>query len=238
LFRDAFDSPGDTSTSVGARLPLDEPIDTRFIATRAEPVRDPSLRIVIEFNEPVDDATASDPANYTLRPIAETMTREIDVADSVVVSVVVDPNNARRVFLTIHPSYPIGALGNNYTVTVRNVRSRVGRVINNGTESVVGFVIEGTDLSALRVFPQPFSISRDGTVTFAGLPRDATVRVLDRNGRMIRTLRETEHNGGVDWDGRDESGSNVPSGIYLYSVSILNGAQTAWSEPHKIAVVP
>lgn len=236
LFRDAFGSPPDTSVSVGIRLPVGERIDERFIATMAVPIRDSDLRIVVTFNAAVDVASASDERNYVLRPI-DTF-EGIDADSAGFTSAQVDPTDSRRVILTVRPGYPIGALGRNYTVTIRNVRSADGRSINNGTESVVGFVIEGIGFEELRVYPHPFSISLDEHVIFAGLPRDASVQIMDRNGGAIRLLRETEHNGGVAWDGRDESGTSVASGIYIYRVTIGKGTEAEESELGKIAVVP
>ncbi len=55
-------------------------------------------------------------------------------------------------------------------------------------------------------------------MTIAGLTRTATVRILDASGRLLRTLQETDGNGGVQWDLKDENGNPVPSGIYIFYV--------------------
>jgi hypothetical protein len=42
-----------------------------------------------------------------------------------------------------------------------------------------------------------------------GPTREATVRILDVSGRLLPTLQETDGNGGVQWDLRDESGKKA-----------------------------
>jgi hypothetical protein len=61
------------------------------------------------------------------------------------------------------------------------------------------------------------------------LPRsgDALVRVFDPAGRHVRTLARGTHEAGahqLTWDGRDDAGRTVPSGIYL--VEVRSGAES------------
>jgi hypothetical protein len=191
---------------------------------------------VITFNAPVDPVTASRPENFRLLPESRTAEREDDKPWPIA-SAVVDAADPTRVILTLDESYPIGALGRNFTVTITGVLSADGREINGGEGSTVGFTLESTDLASLRVYPQPFSIERDGIATFAGLPRDARVEILTQSGAHVRSLKETEHNGGVPWDGRDDAGAPVATGIYLYRVTVRSGAETLESDLGKIAVV-
>jgi hypothetical protein len=238
MFRDAMGSPGDTLTLVGVRMPVSETPGERFIATRAELVDRSSgsgARVRIRFNEAVDPATGANPRNYTILPATEA--REQETAADAIVAAAIDPEDPSSVILTLSPDYPIGPLGRNYTITVRGVRSTAGVEINDGTESVVGLTLEGEMFDAVMVYPQPFSIVRDGEATFAGLPRDAIVEIMTQAGATVRTLRETEHNGGVRWDGRDGNGRPVPSGIYLYQVSVGAGATAQRSPLRKLAVI-
>jgi len=69
-------------------------------------------------------------------------------------------------------------------------------------------------------YPNPFNPST--TIAF-GLPENGPVllRVFDASGRLIRTLVQQDLNAGayrIVWDSRDESGSAVPSGVYLYDL--------------------
>ena len=79
---------------------------------------------------------------------------------------------------------------------------------------------------ALRVtsaFPNPFSPSLQAVTVRFGLPEHGPVRVTicDVRGRVVRRLFEGEAGPGGEslrWDGRDEAGRVLPSGVYFYSV--------------------
>ncbi len=80
-----------------------------------------------------------------------------------------------------------------------------------------------TRLTLLPARPNPFNPSTE--IGF-GLPAAARVRlvVYDVLGRRIRTLAEGNYPAGwhrVRWDGRDESGREVASGVYLYRLFVL-----------------
>ncbi|HPF69138.1 MAG TPA: FlgD immunoglobulin-like domain containing protein, partial [Candidatus Krumholzibacteria bacterium] len=74
--------------------------------------------------------------------------------------------------------------------------------------------------------PNPFNPST--TIRFA-LPAAGTVRltVHDVAGRLVRTLLdggcETGEQG-VVWDGRDDAGRSLGSGVYLYRLTTAAGA--------------
>ena len=48
----------------------------------------------------------------------------------------------------------------------------------------------------------------------------AEVRIFDVEGRLQRFLVEEEADGGVAWDGRGIDGEVLPSGVYLFRVSL------------------
>ena len=55
-------------------------------------------------------------------------------------------------------------------------------------------------------------------------PRQATsVKIFDLQGRLIRTLLDGDRGPGmvsINWDGRDDGGRNLGSGIYFYRVTV------------------
>jgi flagellar hook assembly protein FlgD len=71
--------------------------------------------------------------------------------------------------------------------------------------------------------PNPFNPST--TIRFsvpAGGPRPYSLRVYDVRGALVRELASGQISGGmheVRWDGRDERGAGVSSGVYLYRVT-------------------
>ncbi len=75
--------------------------------------------------------------------------------------------------------------------------------------------------------PNPFNPS---TAIGFSLPAagDVSLLVFDVSGRLLRTLAHGRHAAGthaVSWDGRDDRGQAVPSGLYLYRLS-ANGTTT------------
>ncbi len=224
LFRDFFGTPADTSVAASVTMPprRDQPI---FIATRAEPAD--GNTIAVEFADPVDPVSGTDPAGYTLDPPGE------------IVSIAVDPDDPRRVLLRLEESYRLGPYGYEYLVTIRNVLSADGRRITTGAGSTVGFTISADDLESLSVYPHPFSLGRDNMVTFAGLTQRARIRIYTPSGALLREIEAVGGDGGAAWDGTDMKGRKVPTGIYLYSVVVLDARGTEYeSRLRKIAVVP
>ncbi|MBN1824964.1 MAG: T9SS type A sorting domain-containing protein [Candidatus Eisenbacteria bacterium] len=99
----------------------------------------------------------------------------------------------------------------------------IGSIDPTGAEKLLGpCVYEGRGARAIRFAlghagPNP---ARGGVLLSYALPErgDARLRIYSVTGRMIRTLvRETVDPGvrTVEWDGRDDRGRSVPSGVYF-----------------------
>ncbi len=85
------------------------------------------------------------------------------------------------------------------------------------------------DLSEVIPFPNPFMIeSGTENLTFDRLPYQATVRIYTVSGELIREVKS-----GNQWDGRNQGGELVASGIYLFYVQDSSGK----SAIGKIAVI-
>lgn len=89
-----------------------------------------------------------------------------------------------------------------------------------------------TDLTTLQVYPNPW-IPEDGNpdtgtlltgITFDNLTTDSTVRIFTISGQLVRQ----SHGGDISWvwDGKNESGQDVFSGVYLYIVTDGNEKKT------------
>jgi|GEM_PF-2513960 len=78
----------------------------------------------------------------------------------------------------------------------------------------------------VKVYPQPFkpSASLTGGVRWANLPVDATLEIFDGSGKLLRTVKEVDQGNStiIVWDGKDEAGNLLPTGIYYYGLG--NGA--------------
>jgi len=213
--------PGEYTLHVVAVADLQgTPIDPhRNAAMFSVPVHNPAPYIVtaelvnqhllrLTFSTAMDQASVSQIENYTIEP-------NIGLA-----AAAIDPENPQRVLLSIDTGSPIGAFGVDYFVTVRNVRSQAGAAIAFGLGDTAALIFSSPDLSHVFAYPNPYHASSTQTfVTIAGLTSTATVRILDANGRLIRTLEETDGNGGLQWDLKNEQGKDVPSGIYVIYVT-------------------
>ncbi len=87
--------------------------------------------------------------------------------------------------------------------------------------------IKGTSFSA-ECYPNPFS--KETTISFELQARtDVNVTIVNLVGQKITTLMSSEKSAGsykVSWNGTDNSGNMVNSGIYFYTISTETGSQT------------
>ena len=111
---------------------------------------------------------------------------------------------------------------------------------DQGVSRLSGFSAVGLDSAPERItlfnvrnYPNPFNSAT--TIAFE-IPRqgNVSVRVLSLNGRCVRNLISGTFEAGsheIRWDGRDDRGCAVPSGVYVARV-LAGGAAAA----HKIVV--
>lgn len=69
-------------------------------------------------------------------------------------------------------------------------------------------------------FPNPFNPSTTFCFSLA-YEDEAQLTILDARGRVVRVLSSGTHSAGdhtIIWDGRDDQGRNLPSGVYLYQL--------------------
>ncbi len=117
-------------------------------------------------------------------------------------------------FWTVKTKDPTNAIVNNIdTSSVNLVRGKI-----TGVES---FDALPKEFAMDQNYPNPFNPST--SIKFA-LPKDADVqlKVYDLLGREVRTLVNSDVKAGrheVLWDGRNEMGAQVASGVYLYRIT-------------------
>ncbi|TFH34495.1 MAG: T9SS type A sorting domain-containing protein, partial [Bacteroidia bacterium] len=103
---------------------------------------------------------------------------------------------------------------------------------NSGSEKLL-FIVKADGvftLNRLLNFPNPFSGS-----TSIGLEHNrpgedlmVTIDIFSSNGRLIKRIITWQNTAGYNlepivWDGVDNSGNRVASGIYIYSVTVKSG---------------
>ncbi|MCS7028343.1 MAG: T9SS type A sorting domain-containing protein [Bacteroidia bacterium] len=80
---------------------------------------------------------------------------------------------------------------------------------------------EPDEMGDLFVYPNPFKPSEHEYLSLQGTVRDADVKIMDINGKLVKA---TVANGGtVVWDGKDKTGNYVNTGIYVILVSDKTG---------------
>ena len=117
--------------------------------------------------------------------------------------------------------YPLSNLSEGeHTASVR-----AWDVFNNSTTAEVLFrVAPSGELHVMNVvnYPNPFTDRTTFTLQQnQSAPVDVTVKIYTVAGRLIATLQEeglTGHFVEIPWDGRDQDGSEIANGVYLYKV--------------------
>ena len=172
------------------------------------------------FSEPLDPALATDVGNYRLQP------------SGLVERVAFDPEQPTRVQVTVSGRV-LGPTGLATALVVERMRSASGNGLASAGQAV-SLTEAAAGLADVYVFPNPCRTSVHAErVMVAGLPPEATVRILSAGGTPVTTLEERDGDGGLAWDLRDESGRPVPSGIYLVRVE----APGERAVLHKAAVI-
>ena len=78
-------------------------------------------------------------------------------------------------------------------------------------------------LNDIKIFPNPYMPnSRMGLMNFTNLPPNTKIKILTINGELIRKLKAGA-DGIAQWDGKNENGRKVASGVYLAIFDDLNG---------------
>lgn len=120
---------------------------------------------------------------------------------------------------TLSPLTP----GTTYTIQVQslngdNIPSAAG-LGSGGQQDRIQIVTLGSAaaaaLNVARIFPNPFRpFSGDTQVTFDRLPAATEIKIYTLTGEKVRSLT-ADASGTVNWDGRNDHGQSVASGVYF-----------------------
>ncbi|MFQ5824045.1 MAG: FlgD immunoglobulin-like domain containing protein [bacterium] len=97
------------------------------------------------------------------------------------------------------------------------------------------FIEPKEDLRLLTGYPNPFIIDGSGNnFIIKNLAENTNIRIYNVAGSIVKTFKAEQIPGAqVVWDGRDDNGNFVPSGIYVYLANTENGL----SASGKVAVI-
>ncbi|HCC71916.1 MAG TPA: hypothetical protein DEQ09_12310 [Bacteroidales bacterium] len=104
---------------------------------------------------------------------------------------------------------------------------------NNSSTASLVFIVrddKGIVMNKLINYPNPFINSTRISVEHNRPDEiiEVTINIYNRNGGLVRTIKTTDSEGGymikpVIWDGRDNKGARVASGVYIYTVRFKTG---------------
>lgn len=106
-----------------------------------------------------------------------------------------------------------------YSLTVQ-VRALDGSA---GPSAHATFTLLSADLSAIKVFPNPWRRDRGAGqgISFENLPPDSKVMIFTVSGHIVRQF---DSSGGRQlWDLTNDAGSSVASGVYLFVITDAKG---------------
>jgi hypothetical protein len=69
-------------------------------------------------------------------------------------------------------------------------------------------------LDAVKAYPVPFN-PNSGAMTIENLTATADIKIFTVAGELVRTVDYLSANGRATWDGRNNGGSKVASGVYI-----------------------
>jgi ligand-binding sensor domain-containing protein len=89
------------------------------------------------------------------------------------------------------------------------------------------------DVQTIVVSPHPFVLPSSEPLRISGLPAEANVKIFTVGGTLVREFQSL--GGAVAlWDGLDNTGRMVPTGVYIIAAGADNGEQAAVG---KVAVI-
>jgi len=76
------------------------------------------------------------------------------------------------------------------------------------------WVLPNTLLPSICIYPNPFVPSENSQVTFR-LTADMKVEIYTLSAEIVKELTDEDGDGQIEWDGRNSTGQNVASGVYI-----------------------
>ena len=108
---------------------------------------------------------------------------------------------------------------------------------NKGISTLrIPFARPKTNYKNIKIFPSPFIVPSNSPLVIDGLMDGSICKVITLTGRVLRTLpvsNEGVNGYQVFWDGKDEEGRWVNTGVYLINVMESKGNYSF----EKIAVI-
>lgn len=222
-FRDFYNSPI-KSKQFNISFPSDSNKQKELILSSLKVLT--HKEIILSYSESIDSISSTQISNYILSPIGNILRIE-------------STENENNVLIVLDDKSNIGSLGFDYLISVYNVKNKNGtKEITKGSGNTLGFTLYEDNLDKIFVYPNPINYNETQSIVFAGLPSNADVTIMHLNGNEIKHLKETNGDGGIQWDGTDNSGNIIQTGTYLFKVNYLNrSGEIKESLPRKFVFI-
>jgi hypothetical protein len=170
-------------------------------------------------------------------------------------SLIVDGNTANPISLnTLYQSLPNSYQSGQVQYQLQNLSNgkhtlslKAWDTYNNSSEKSIDFIVsssQGLTLNRIYNYPNPF---KDKTAFIfehnrAGDDLSVKVKIYTVAGRLVKTMEQqiaaAPNLIRFDWDGKDENGSALANGIYIYKVVVKSQTTSYQSEVlQKLAIV-
>ncbi len=169
-------------------------------------------------------------------PTNSSITSVFPIRSQSVTNILVDPINRKWVGTTTEGVFLLSEDG---TRLIANYTTKNSTLPDNNIKSLAidktsGVIYIGTDFGLttlttmatqpkaefgdLKVYPNPFYTNSGNEVYIEGLIEESKLKVLTITGKVIRDISSDEHTPGggtAKWDGKNDSGDFVATGVYL-----------------------
>jgi hypothetical protein len=128
-----------------------------------------------------------------------------------------------------------------------NIKIKVWDVHNNSSEQEIDFVVaENEEFAIRRVlnYPNPFTTN---TEFFFEHNQSASflnvlIQVYSVSGKLVKTINTVSNTDGfrnepIEWDGRDDFGDRLATGVYVYKISVRNPAGEQVQKIEKLVIL-
>jgi hypothetical protein len=111
-------------------------------------------------------------------------------------------------------------------ITIMGSDPKEGKIFIGQTGGLISFKTQApspnTDYSNLYTYPSPFRPSNGSMMTIDGLIKESDIIILDIAGNKVKSFSSP---GGrvANWDGRDDNGNVVSTGVYILVASDKEG---------------
>lgn len=139
--------------------------------------------------------------------------------------------------------YPLNELSEgNHTISLK-----VWDVQNNSTSTVTDFVVSSqADLALTHIlnYPNPFTSKTKFFIEHnqCCVSLKVLIQIYTISGKVVKSINKTINNegfrfDGIEWDGKDEYGDKLARGVYIYRVSVTDGAKKKADKIEKLVIL-